>query len=384
MTRPILILCLIACAPVAAPTPLSAQPAPITGAQFDFPGDVPGPATAASAGVGLADRWIGDTPFDNPATPEGRVVDVSGLLMRISRQDLRAENRQYDEKFAFIDGAGASAGMPLGGLQWSVYVHQPVLRLEDYAFVAGRLATAGPSAIIQGNASEREVRAGLAVSAPVGPLRAGMAGDWTHRSDSYDIREQSGSPDAGTRHADFSGGAVGGQVGVRYERGSGAPGTVTAGASLRWLPAIDLDGNQELQLAGGDSTASLGGKRESGWEAGLSARVVVAPAIRIIAGGGARTARAWQGFGVTTGRGFEWAVGADYHDAGEAWSARLGVGQSQTQGVPEPRASVVGIGFGWLFGESSLDVAMLRRGLGRPGEPTSFDYRLVVSYTAHF
>ena len=380
MFRPVL----IAFAAALAPAVLLAQPSPVTAPMFDFPGSVAGPASATSAGVGLADRWLADAPFDNPAVPAGGAAEGSAQLLRISRQDLRAGNRDYDEQLVFIDGAGAWAGLPLRGMQVSLYAHQPVLRLEDYAFLRGRLASSGPPAILQGTASERELRSGLAVSAPLGALRLGAAGEWTRRDDTYETEEQSGGPDEGLRHVDFSGGAPGFQFGARFERGGGGPGSVTAGAALRWLPELDLEGDQEFELATGDSTGTVRATRESGWEGGVSVRTVVAPAVRVVVGAGARTAREWSGFDVVAGRSFSWGLGVDYHEAGTPWTARLGLGEEQADGVPEPRAGVVGLGLGWQFGESALDVGLLRRSIERAQQPTSFDYRLIVSYLARY
>ena len=47
--------------------------------------------------------------------------------------------------------------------------------------------------------------------------------------------------------------------------------------------------------------------------------------------------------------------------------------------VPEPRANVVAVGFGWRFSDFAADVGGERRTLVRTGEPRSAEDRVVVS-----
>src|SRR5882672_10422595 len=81
-----------------------AQPDPMGAALFLFPGFHPSPATATSAGLALSDRWLGDDAFDNPAVAARGRMAVSPLIERLSRQDLRADNRGFDERAAFLEG----------------------------------------------------------------------------------------------------------------------------------------------------------------------------------------------------------------------------------------------------------------------------------------
>ena len=101
-------------------------------------------------------------------------MTVSPTLFRISRQDLRAANRNYDDQSPFIDLAGASLGVPYLPL-W-IYVYQPALRFENYVFTRGTGSdpTLQP-ATISGQADTREGRAGLATSFGWRALRAGAA-----------------------------------------------------------------------------------------------------------------------------------------------------------------------------------------------------------------
>src|SRR5262245_53858360 len=101
---------------IAATTESFAQPPPpLSSGLFSFPGSNPSPGTAISAGRGLADRWLGDAPFDQPSLSGPSVIEVSPLLARVSRQDLRAGNREYDETAAFFDFAGARLQAPAWG-----------------------------------------------------------------------------------------------------------------------------------------------------------------------------------------------------------------------------------------------------------------------------
>src|SRR5262245_1381258 len=103
--------------------PARAQPpAPLDSTQFAFPGSFDKPASARSAGLAMADTWLGDEPFYNPAVAPARRVDVSPVVLWVSRQDLRAHNRNYDDAGPSFDLAGAAIALPYVPI-W-VYVHQ--------------------------------------------------------------------------------------------------------------------------------------------------------------------------------------------------------------------------------------------------------------------
>ncbi|MBI5710519.1 MAG: hypothetical protein HZC42_09485 [Candidatus Eisenbacteria bacterium] len=383
MTTPVRrILLLVLGAALSVGAPARAQlPTPLDRpGLFGFPGSVASPGSAASAGVGLADRWLGDEPFDNPAASPARGVSVSPLLLRVSRQDLRSNYRDYDETAAFLDGAGAWISVPLRGVGIVLYGQHPALRREENAFTRGQLGSPVPPATLITSATSREARAGLALSAVRGALRFGVAGEWTRRSDAYDYEERSGDPAAGTRHADFSGDAAGFAVGARL---TGA-GRVMLGAAVRYAPALTLTGGWRSELLTGDSAAAVSVGRGAAWEGGLSARVTVSPMFHALAALGGRGSRNWDAFGVRCGAGAEWRVGGEVHDAREPWTVRFGLGQEVQSGVPEPRAGVVALGFGWKMESVTLDFAALRRSLGRAGEPTSYDDRVLASATVGF
>ena len=108
------------------------------------------------------------------------------------------------------------------------------------------------------------------------------------------------------------------------------------------------------------------------------------PALGLVAGVGGRSAQAWRGFGVRNGAGMTWSAGTEFHDARDPWTVRFGLGQEIVRGVPEPRAGIVSLGFGWSFGAVRTDLGVLRRSLQRADEPTSADDRVVGSLEVAF
>lgn len=343
---------------------------------YAFPGAVSGPASAVSAGHALSDRWLGEEPFDNPAALLARGLTVAPVLLRVKRQDLPADFRNYDEGGGFFDVAGGCLSLPVRGIGIALYAYEPVLRREDAAFTSRPDVV--PAGTFRSASSARETRAGLALSHAWRAARFGVALEWTRRDDSYDFRETSGSPFAGERHADFSGDGFGFQAGARA---AVAP-RVTLGGALRYVPALELSGEQDSPALGIAGPASA--TRAAGWEGGLSARLAVTEAFRVLASLGGRTAQAWDGFDVTAGRAVSWGIGLDYDDAADPWVLRLGLGQEQQDGVPEPRAGVLGLGLGWKLDELRLDVGLLHRSIARVGKATSYDDRVVASATVGF
>lgn len=351
-------------------------PSPITSVRFSFPGSVPAAGSASSAGLALADRWLGDEPFDNPAMRGGPAVQVSPVIQHNSRQDLSAANRQFDDQGTFIDFAGAWASIPLGPVLVSGYLEQPVLRLEDNAYVAGTALDPGTPATVKSSVTSRELRSGVGVSFPLGPARLGVAGEWSHRDDVYQTDIEDGSPTSGVNRAEFSGDGVGGVVGARVE-GHALGRGLSLGASLRFMPELSLSGTQTADLVSGSSSTPIDATRTSGWEGGFSARLDLDPAFRVLVAAAGRSAAEWKGFDVTTGSGASWAIAGEYHDARDPWTVRFGFGAEQQSDVPEARAALYGVGFGWKFGEVRAEIGLTHRVLERPGAPQSYDERVV-------
>jgi hypothetical protein len=379
---PALALVLLASSAAAQPPP------PMNERLFPFPGWCPQPPSAISAGLALADTWLGDDPFYNPAAVPGRHVMLSPTLLRVSRQDLRAGNRNFDEQGAFFDGAGAALALPPLGLPLTLWIYatQPVLRLEDYVFNRGTGNDPGvPPATMAGQSELREGRAGLALSGARGGLRVGAALEWTWRNDLYRTVEQSGAPESGVREARFSGEALGGALGVRWQStDSDVAGRWTLGLGLRHVPALELDGESRSELLADTSTILIAAEREPGWEAGIASRYAVNEAFDVLASVSHRTEQAWKGLGFSSGPASAWRLAVEYDDSEDPWAVRFGLGQEQQTHVPEPRAGVVGLGIGWDLKGVVLDLGAMRRSFTRSGSPTSYDDRVVVSARVDF
>jgi len=355
---------------------LAQPPLPITAVRFSFPGSVSAAGSASSAALALADRWLGEEPFDNPAFLAGPSAQVSPVMQHNSRQDLSAANRQFDDQGAYFDFAGAWASMPLGGVHLAAYIEQPVLRVEDNAYVAGTAIDPGTPATVKSSVAARELRGGLGVSLPLGIARVGVAGEWSRRDDSYETSIEDGSPSSGTNRAEFSGDGFGGVAGARIDAHALGRG-LTLGASLRFLPELSLSGTQSADLVSGSSRTPIEATRASGWEGGLSARLELDPAFRVLAAAGGRSATEWKGFDVTTGSSVNWAIAGEYHDARDPWTVRFGLGGEHQDDVPESRAALYGAGFGWSFGAVRAEIGLTHRVIDREGAPHSYDERVV-------
>ena len=363
----------------------SAQvPPPISSGMFSLPGSYQQPPSAAAAGMALANEWLGDSPYSNPAVPRGNGLVLSPTLLRVNRQDLRAGNHNYDEKAAFFDGAGAALSTHYAPI-W-LYVAQPVLRLEDFVFNRGNLIDPSVQpALVSGQATMRETRAGVTGSFRLmHRLRLGGAVEWSWRSDEYDTEETSGAPDQGAYHLDFSGEGVGGTLGFRFDSADSGAGTWVIGGGVRYVPELDLTGNMHADLLSGISDSSLSITREAGLEGGMAAGYAVTRTMRLLLSVSGRSKQKWEGLDLESGEGFAVRVGGVFHDARDPWTLRFGVGQEQQNGVPEPRAGSLGLGFGYDWEGIVLDLGILHRGIERPGHPRSYDDRVVGSVTVEF
>jgi hypothetical protein len=361
-----------------APTAGRAQPALLSDPTLAFPGAYPTPPNAVSAARGYADAWLGATPWSNPAVPTTAwSAELSLFALHIGRQDLRADNRNYDEVSVFLGGGGVALVAPIGArMALHAYAWRPESRMEENTYTVGDGTdpTVTP-ATVTNRVEVHESRAGAGIAATFGDLRAGAAIELTARDDFYRRIEQSGSPVAGTRELAFDGTAVGGQAGLHWGHGASPKGRIEIGAAVRLLPELEVSGEEVDDLAIGTTTTPASAIRESGWEGGLSAAYGVGEAVRLLAGFGGRTAQAWEGFGVEAGVATHWSVAADVHDARDPWSLHIGFGRGTQDGVPEPSCSVFGLGGDWDFGSVTASAAVIRRGLQREGKPTSHDDR---------
>ncbi|MFN8586361.1 MAG: hypothetical protein U0704_01060 [Candidatus Eisenbacteria bacterium] len=383
MTRVRRLLPLAAACLFAASPAFADLPAPLSATRFAFPGSVSTPASAVSAGLALADRWVSADVANNPAAPAARGVVLSPQLVRISRQDLSSQNREYEQVDLNPDFAGAQLSVPMRGLLVSLYVVQPQLRTEQESFVLGRTGSSGPSGSVKYDGSLRETRGGLAVSRGAA-LRWGAAVEMTRRDDRYQVLETSGSPDAGTSDLTMTGSTFGGAVGVRWERTPEQRGGWVLGAGVHVVPALSLDLTRSSDLNSGSSRSTGTAERGGTFEAGGSARWTLSPESGLFGSFTQRSAEKWDDFGVQAGAAQSWGLGVDFRDPETSWGARLGYGQDLQPGTPEPRANALGAGFTWYSGETTLDFGALHRSVHRAGLPTLSDDRLVVSVRVAF
>jgi len=358
----------------AAAPALAQLPTTIAPDLYAFPGGHTSPGSAVSAGLALADRFLGDEPFANPAAARASTLSLSPALLRVSRQDLRADNRSYDEQPAFFNAAGGWFGWARGPVGATLYGYQPLVRLEDNAFNRG--TQLGPPLIVQSNTSARELRAGVALSLALGRARLGVAPEWTFRSDHYE-RLDTGGPAPESRVADFSGGGVGGQIGFRLAIGSDGAGGFTLGGAARWVPELTLEGDERLDLVAGSSANRISTRRDAGWEGGIGLAYAATAAFQVIASAGGRSEQKYDRFAVRRGEGGEWKLAGEFHDRRDPWTARFGIGAEHESGVAEPRAGVVGFGFGWIMESTTLEVGVIRRSFERSGHPRSADERVL-------
>lgn len=363
-------------------------PAVLTNPSFGFPlpGDHASAANAASAGLALADRWLGTTGYENPATALPQGLEISPLFQRVSRQDISSQNRDFNQVVGYPDLAGARLSLPGGAWGFTLYAWQPALRLEEFSFSAGPLVT---PAFVRLVTSQREIRAGGAISRGFGVARVGVAAEWVRREDAYETHEQSGNPTAGDRRIEIAGDGFGVSAGMTWEKDVDRPWGSWFGAALRYGSEIAAKGSYSglNDLPNGvapDTTYGFDLTRATQWSGGASGRVTIAPATRFVLGLSFRGATDWQGLGVATGAGLGWSAGFDWKDDELPWGARFGVGQESQSDAVESKAGLVSVGFTWVSGDLVLDAGILHRNLAREDLPRSSDDRAVLSVRLAF
>jgi hypothetical protein len=161
------------------------------------------------------------------------------------------------------------------------------------------------------------------------------------------------------------------------------------GASARYGAEIPLTGtyagvNDSPNAVANDTTYSFDATRGSEWSGGVSARMTVAPATRVLLGLSGRSGQTWDGFGVETTSGGGWSAGLDWKDEELPWGARFGVGQEWNPGALEKASGLLSIGFTYVSGSLVTDLSLFHRNLEREGFAHSADDRALLTVKVGF
>jgi hypothetical protein len=350
---------------------------------FAFPSEFASPVNAASAGVALADRWLGISGFENPAALVPKGLEISPVWQRVNRQDIAAQNRDYDQVIGYPEFAGARLSMPVADWGLMAYAWRPVLRMEEFSYSTGPLAL---PAFRRQLTSQRELRAGVAVSKGISRARIGVSGEYVNRDDRYETSEVSGDPTAGDRVIEMSGDGFGGTLGVSWEKDTDRPWGSWFGAAVRYGSEVLLDGTQvePASVVPGDTTATFSLARSAEWSGGVSGKVTLAPATRFVAGLSFRQGIDYGANQPATGSGYGWSAGIDWKDDELPWGARFGVGQEGLADAVESKAGLLSLGFTWISGDLAIDASILHRNMSREDFPHSSDDRAVLTVKLDF
>ena len=374
---PVVTMALVLASAVA-PMAHAAVPTPLDLLRFSFPGSLTTPSNAISAGFALSDRYVDDVA-NNPAAHIERGVIASPQLIRVSRQDLSAANRDFDQRFASVDFAGATIGLPVRSVDVTLFAWQPQLRAENESYTIGNKNLLNSPGHVSNDATLRELRGGIALGFGRGDVRFGVSGEFNHRDDDYQTLETSGSPQSGTREATFSGDAIGGGLGVTWAKHPELKHGWRAGAAVHMVGALDATGTSVATLLADTTKTNFKVTRDATWQAGASARWSLSTLSGVYASVGARSAEKWDTFALETKMASDWGLGIDYRDPETPYAFRAGVGQEVQPGAPEPRAATIGLGFSWYSGDTIFDIGLTHRTISRGDAPKSSDDRLVGS-----
>ncbi len=91
--------------------------------------------------------------------------------------------------------------------------------------------------------------------------------------------------------------------------------------------------------------------------------------------------------GGVVGPGALWSTAVAYHDPRDPWGVWFGLGQDQMNGSPEPRASLLGLGFDVRWKESTLGIGATRKSLAsdvEPDGPRWYAYSVLASLDVRF
>ena len=340
----------------------------------------------ASAGVGAGRPLAGRRPVrqSRVRSRRRRVDRCARSLLRMSRQDLRADNRNFDEQGAFFDlGRGV-------GLRFRPAVAIVALRVPAGAAARGeRLSRAGtiggptPPAVMQ---SQRLAAGAARRTARPARGHSGLARRRRRESGraaptSTSDREVSGSPDAGSA-------------------GSSSPGTGSASRSAcgrrgrqrqrraltHWdrarvtCPRSRSRGSADRPRRRRQSGPPSPAERAVGLGGAAYRRVLVTPAFaRASPASEAASPQRWYGFGVRGGPGRTWSVGRGVPRRARSVDAARSASVRTQEDVCRNRARASSAsGSAGDFDTRRLEVGVTAPQLERAGQPNSYDDRVVA------
>ena len=185
-------------------------------------------------------------------------------MLRVSRQDLRGQNRNYSEEAAYFDMAGGALRFGHGAFGGALYAKQPLVRLEDNTFTIGLLPSAQPGVMTTSSAA-REFIGGLALSLGNDHARFGVAGEWVRRDDRYQT-----TPAERRRTSTTSGDGVGATSACGSVHAAPAA-SVTVGGGLGFPPALMFRGPPDCRSPERPHHRDGGDPAQLELEGGLSA-----------------------------------------------------------------------------------------------------------------
>ena len=308
---------------------------------------------------------------------------VAPVFLRVKRQDLPADYRNYDESGGLPRcRRAAGSRCPCAGIGVAA------LRVRARAAPGGRRVHEREPDVVP-RRHLHEPRAARARRAPASRSRAPWRGGALRRGASSGRGATTPTTSTRSRAARSRGSAT------RTSRATasasrpgraraGRPRASTLGGALRYVPALELSGEQELPVARGSRGPSRP-RAQAGWEGGLSARLAVTEAFRVLASLGGRTAQAWDGFGVTAGpRGeLERRARLRRRSSSPGRSASAWARSSRTACPSRARACSPGTGLEARRAAAGRGRCCAARSRAR-ARPTSYDDRVVASATVGF
>ena len=268
---------------------------------FVFPGATAQPASADHRpSLALADRWLGDRAVrQSRACTVARAGSRVSLLQRVNRQDLRADNRDFDERVGVLQlrrGVDRCADRP-GDDPRRTDSNPGSGSRGTRSRAASWERPASSRARSESSLTAREMVGGVSGSFRLGVLSLGAAAERPRFATiATRPRRHQGSPTSGTRSVDFSGSVSRYRWRarrVRARRRSAGHDRAPPGACRRSRSPASVTEDLLVGSLTEDVSYAAGWRRRLDRGPGPAGRFASSP------GPARRTAQDWDGFGVT-------------------------------------------------------------------------------------